>query len=240
MIRNIGALALASMSILATFSSVHAATGLSHDAIDPIDAAYLTVQEEYQPYFSKTSGCYPYTAVDMDGNWNKGLKDSGSASGSCSSQNYQQVYVRQKMIDSNTLALMYAYYFPKDNGFIFASLGHRHDWEHVIVFVRNYGTSSEQLVGAAYSAHGGVSATTSPNKSGKHVFIKYGYNGSITHSFVEGSSGNRNQQVLIRWAALSNAARSTLSTEDYGESVVPINNAKFNSEIDEAADALGL
>lgn len=240
MIRRVISFVSTSILMFSTASSAYAATGLPHDEIYPIAASYTEGQHEYQPYFSKTSGCYPYSAVDMEGNWNLGLKDSGSVSGSCSSQNYQQVYVRQKPIGSDTVAMMYAYYFPKDNGLIFASIGHRHDWEHVVVFVKNYGTTSEEIIGAAYSAHGGVSVTSSPNKSGKHIYVKYGYNGSVTHSLVEGSSGNNNQQELIDWDALSTAAKNTLSTEDYGDSVVPINDSKFHSEVEEAADALGL
>ena len=216
------------------------ASGKSHDEITPIPQNAEPMQTTYLPRLSISTACYPYTAVDQLGNWNNGLKDSGSASGSCSSTSFQQVYTRYKSIGNDTFAIMYAYYFPKDNGTPFASIGHRHDWEHIVVFVKDYNSNTETIVGAAYSAHGDVSVSTSPNKSNTHIYIHYGYNGSFTHSFVEGSSGTQSGHVLIDYNALSSEAKNTLNTHSFGSAVVPFKESNFNANIDEAMNALGL
>ena len=137
---------------------------------------------------------------------------------------------------------MYAYYFPKDNGRIIASFGHRHDWEHVFVFVQDLGNvSKEKIVGAAYSAHGGVSATTNPNRDGKQIYINYDYNGSVTHSFVEGNSGSNAGHVLISYNRLPQAAKDTLDNQSFGNAIVPFRNSgdRWNSRVQQARDALG-
>lgn len=213
-----------------------------HDFLTPLTNGANAALNRFLPKLDVNNACRPYTAVDQAGNHNGGLKDSGGESSQCSLTTRQQVYTRTQRINSNTHAVMYAYYFPKDNGLIIASIGHRHDWEHVVVFVENLGNSSlESIVGAAYSAHGGVSVTNNPNRDGKQIYINYDYNGSVTHSFVEGNSGSNTDHVLISYSRLSSAARNTLDNQDFGNAIVPFRNSgdRFNSRIQQAADALG-
>lgn len=129
---------------------------------------------------------------------------------------------------------------PKDNGYLIASIGHRHDWEYVMVFVKNYNdtydSSKEKIVGTAYSAHGGISSTTSPNKSDPHVYANYDFHGSVTHSFEEGSKGSYEGI----WGQLSSDARNSLNVRYFGNAVVPLKTARFTSKIAGAQSALGL
>lgn len=213
-----------------------------HDAINPLTNGANATLKRFLPKLDRNGACRPYTAVDANGDYNGGLKDSGGESSSCSLTSKQQVYTRTARINANTHAIMYAYYFPKDNGRVFASLGHRHDWEHVFVFVQDLGNlSKEKIVGAAYSAHGGVSATSNPNRDGKQIYINYDYNGSVTHSFVEGSSGTNTDHVLISYNRIPQAAKDTLDNQDFGSAIVPFRNRgdRWNSRVEQARDALG-
>ena len=79
--------------------------------------------------------------------------------------------------------------------------------------------------GAAYSAHGGVSATTNPNKDRKQVYINYDYNGNVTHSFAEGSSGSNSNHVPIEYSNLPQAAQNTLDNQHFGSAIVPFRNS---------------
>lgn len=224
------------------FVASAAAGPRAHDAIFPLTNGANAILNRFLPKLDRNSACYPHTAVDKDGNYNSGLKDSGGESSQCSSTNKQQVYTRTSRINDNTHAVMYAYYFPKDNGFIIPSIGHRHDWEHVIVFIQNLGNeATEEIVGAAYSAHGGVSVTGNPNRDGKQIYINYAFNGSVTHSFTEGNEGSNTNHVLISYNRIPQAARDTLDNQDFGNAIVPFRNSgdRFNSRIQQAADALG-
>ena len=214
----------------------------SHDAISPLQFGANETMERFLPRLEIDSGCRPYTAVDKDGNYNAGLQDSGSESGNCTAQDKQQVYTRSKQVNADTYAIMYAYYFPKDNGYLIPSIGHRHDWEHVVVFITNLNESNEELVGAAYSAHGGVSSTRSPSKTGDQIYIAYGYHGSFTHSFEEGSDGANNKHILISWDNLPSESKTTLNNQSFGSAVVPFKDTsdRFNSLIEQARVSLGI
>lgn len=231
-------------ALIAQFCCINntSAESRPHDSIDPLTNGANATLKRFLPKLNRNSACRPYTAVDADGNYNAGLKDSGGESSQCALTSKQQVYTRTSRINDNTHAVMYAYYFPKDNGRIIASIGHRHDWEHVFVFVQDLGdVNQETIVGAAYSAHGGVSVTTNPNSDGKQIYINYDYNGSVTHSFIEGSSGSNDNHVLISYNKIPQAAKDTLDNQDFGDAVVPFKNSgdRWNSRVQQAADALG-
>lgn len=240
-----GLIAIASFSSHVSF----AASSVPHDSLEPISGLTNTLTQRYLPLLNIGDGCHPYTAVDADGNWNAGLKDSGSNGGNCSLDTKQQVYVRGAAITDKITAIMYAYYFPKDNGYLVASIGHRHDWEYVMVFVENYNdtynSSNEKIIGAVYSAHGGLSASTNPNRGGNnntHIYINYDFHGSVTHSFAEGSKGSVDKHRAIIWGLMTDAARNSLNVRDFGNAVVPVRNRdnKFQNEVEKAKDALGL
>lgn len=218
------------------------AASRNHNAISPLQFGADETTERFLPRLEIDSGCRPYTAVDEDGNYNAGLQDSGSESGECTAQNKQQVYTRSKQVNANTYAIMYAYYFPKDNGFFIPSIGHRHDWEHTVVFVSNLNEANEAIIGAAYSAHGDVSSTRSPNKAGDQVYVSYGYNGSVTHSLEEGSGGTNDRHILISWDNLPSASKTTLNNQSFGSAVVPLKDTtdRFNSLIEQARVSLGI
>jgi hypothetical protein len=58
---------------------------------------------------------------------------------------------------------MYSWYMPKDSPS--SGLGHRHDWENVVVWLSSASTTAT-LRGVAISAHGDYQKTSSPSLDG--------------------------------------------------------------------------
>ena len=91
----------------------------------------------YEPYLHIASGCQSYPAVSITGQVGGGLDNTGSSSGGCNDPSNGQTYARGGWYQGR-YAIMYAFYFPKDqiadgpaNG------GHRHDWENVVIWIDN-------------------------------------------------------------------------------------------------------
>jgi hypothetical protein len=92
--------------------------------------------------------CYNAPAIDALGNVNEGMDmKTGRTDGCRSPAGLTNVYAR-KRCNNDWCAYLYDYYMVKDvkksNG-----KGHRHEWEHVIVF-----TFQGQAKIVAASAHG--------------------------------------------------------------------------------------
>lgn len=87
-----------------------------------------------------TDGCYNVPAIDKEGNLAQGLPVNNSPGGdsrNCrdkSDLDNNNVYAR-RACNKGWCAHFYDYYFEKDAGAWVG--GHRHDWEHIIVWVKN-------------------------------------------------------------------------------------------------------
>ncbi|GIM91301.1 NPP1 family protein [Paractinoplanes toevensis] len=85
-------------------------------------------------------------------------------------------------------AVAYGLYFEKDQALANSSIGgHRHDWEHVLVWVQN--DAAEYV---ATSAHGdfNIYPSTSVIWTGNHPKIVYHKDGAGTHDFRLANSGD--------------------------------------------------
>ena len=127
---------------------------------------------------------------------------------------------------------MYVFYMPKDNGVPIASLGHRHDFEEIVVW-----TKGGNVIGASYSAHGDYIYDNSPYLSGGRVNAQYEING-VTHSMGKISRNARgNGQVYANasWNKLTNNAKQALNdTSNFPTSVFPARNDNFSDKLNEA------
>ena len=65
---------------------------------------------------------------------------------------------------------MYAWYWPKDEPS--TGIGHRHDWESIVVWLSEE-SESATLNGIAVSGHGGFTTSTEPDLSGTSPLIRY-------------------------------------------------------------------
>lgn len=178
-----------------------------------------------------------------------GLATSGSSNGGCSSST-GQIYVRGAQSGSR-YGLMYSWYhtlpplfsppqltphrryMPKDSPS--DGLGHRHDWEGVIIWLSS-GTSvtNTNILAVCPSAHGDWDCVTSGyTLSGTGPLIKYESVWPVNHSCGLTSSRG-GQQPLIAWESLTSAAQNALETTDFGSGIVPFNNMNFAMNLGKA------
>ncbi|TVY76849.1 hypothetical protein Focb16_v008008 [Fusarium oxysporum f. sp. cubense] len=107
----------------------------------------------YQPAldFDKDS-CYHTAAIDRDGVVNKGLSIHGGITRDCRDRtrlDNANVYTR-KRCNNGWCAYMYEYYFETDRtGFPWS--GHIHDWENVVVFVKD--NTIQRVVASAHGKY---------------------------------------------------------------------------------------
>jgi hypothetical protein len=126
-----------------------------------------------------------------------GLATSGSHNSGCSS-NIGQVYVRSGTYNG-AFAIMYSWYMPKDSPS--AGLGHRHDWENIVVWLSSASTSAT-LRGVAISAHGDYQKETSPPLSGTRPRIGYISIWPVNHQLIA-TDKQGGEQPAMAWESKS-------------------------------------
>jgi hypothetical protein len=97
---------------------------------------------------------------------------------------------------------MYSWYFPKDEPS--TGIGHRHDWEGVIVWLSDSSsTDASNIVAVCPSAHGGWDCTTDGyTLDGTAPLIKYESVWPVDHSCgLTTTVGGT--QPLVAWESLS-------------------------------------
>ena len=145
-----------------------------------------------------------------------GLKPTHASNKYCSSST-GQVYSRAGT-HNGYYAIMYSWFMPKDepsNG-----LGHRYDWENIVVWLKNPDTAAPALLGVAASAHGKYHLDTSPALTGTSPLIQYRSTWPTNHR-LDFTSTVGSQQPLIAWESLTAAAQQTLNTFDFHHANVP-------------------
>ncbi|KOC14198.1 NPP1 domain protein [Aspergillus flavus AF70] len=209
---------------------------IDHDAVVGFDQTVPSgttgeVYLAYQPDLYVVNGCVPFPAVDAEGNTNAGLEPTGDSSGSCSSST-GQIYVRGGT-SGDYYALMYSWYFPKDEPS--TGLGHRHDWEGVIVWLSDStSTSADNIVAVCPSAHGGWDCSTDGyTLDGTTPLIQYYSVWPVNHQCgLTTTVGGT--QPLIAWESLPTAASTALEDTDFGDANVPFKDANFSSNLEKA------
>ncbi|GLY04373.1 MULTISPECIES: NPP1 family protein [Actinoplanes] len=203
------------------------------------------IESKWQPaYDYDTDGCYPTPAIGPTGTVNGGLNPTGSLSGDChdtSDLDNTNGYSRYKC-NNGWCAVAYGLYFEKDQALANSSIGgHRHDWEHVVVWVQN-----DVAKYVATSAHGDFSvyASSSVIWTGNHPKIVYHKDGASTHTFrlansndepPENGYGTWQYPTLVGWNGYpSTAIRDTLSNYNFGSANFGLKDANFVNLITEA------
>jgi hypothetical protein len=233
---NLRRLAAIAVSSVATVR----ADVLGHDQVAPFPSSQPTSVTNkaaimYQPQLFINNGCHPYPAVDTNGNTGGGLKPTGSADGDCKGSGLgSQVYGRSTWYNG-VWAIMYSWYFPKDSPE--SHFGHRHDWEHVIVWVDNPANSPGSILAMTPSAHSGYSTYAPPDADmvdGTSVKVEYTSSWVFINHHLEGTSTDGETQSLIMWDDMTDAARDALNTVDFGAANVPMNDGNFESKLQKA------
>lgn len=159
-----------------------------------------------------------------------GLDTKGSQSDGCE-KSEGQVYGRA-VEHEGLLALMYAWYMPKDEAS--PGMGHRHDFEHVIVWLSNV-TESSEIVGVVISAHGGYQTSTGADLQvleGRPTigYVSYWpFNHQLIPTFAVGE-----EQPLIAWESMTDEARATINYHDFGSALPAFKESRFKGYVKRA------
>lgn len=120
---------------------------------------------------------------------------------------------------------------PKDEPI--QGIGHRHDWESIVVWLSDQSTSAS-LLGLAVSAHGGYDTSTSPSLSGASPLVQYISYFPLDHQ-LDFTPTQGGQQPLIAWESLPSIAQQALANTDFGDANVPFIDANFLNNLAEAS-----
>jgi hypothetical protein len=201
------------------------------------------LEQTFQPaYDYDTDGCYPTPAIGPDGTLNGGLNPSGDPGGQCHDApdlDNTNGYARSKC-NNGWCAVMYGLYFEKDQ----ASIGgHRHDWEHVVVWVQN-----NQAQYVSTSAHGGFTTYSSDKIrwDGNHPKVVYHKDGLSTHAFRPANANDEPPEnhyhtwqfpSLVGWNGYPAGLRDKLSQADFGSAVFGLKDGNFAGHLQKAKPA---
>ncbi|KAJ4985134.1 necrosis inducing protein [Stagonosporopsis vannaccii] len=235
----ISVLALATGSFAApTPSELETRAVVNHDRLNPISTRLQSgvvgrAIQIFTPLLHIAHGCQPYTAVDDAGNTSGGLQDSGNPSAGCRDTNKGQIYARAAW-HRGKFAIMYAWYFPKDQpipGNVAG--GHRHDWESVVVWIDNPANANPRILGSAASGHGSYKKTTNPNRQGNNVKIEYFTSFPTNHELQFTNTVGRSYWISD-WDRMPAAAKDALTNTNFGSANVPFKPSNFFANLDKA------
>ncbi|KAJ8113323.1 hypothetical protein OPT61_g4522 [Boeremia exigua] len=189
---------------------------IAHDAVVGFAQAVPsgtvgTLMLKHKPYLKVFNGCVSFPAVDAAGNTGGGLSPTGAPEGGCSSST-GQVYARAGTYNGK-FGIMYSWYMPKDSPS--TGLGHRHDWENIVVWLSAQSTSAT-VTGVAISAHGDYQKKASPPFQGNGPKIGYISYFPVNHQLID-TNDLGGQQPLIAWDSMTAAARSAIESTAFGE-----------------------
>ncbi|MGH3433353.1 MAG: NPP1 family protein [Thermocrispum sp.] len=214
------------------------------DPPQALPTSHPAADGKWQPAFDyDTDGCYPTPAIGPDGTLNPGLNNSGSLNGQCRDSwdlDNTNSYSRSKCDGSGWCAYLYDLYFEKDQAVPgWDCCGHRHDLEHVVVWVHN-----DQARYVATSEHGNyaVHAASDVAWEGTHPKIVYHKDGGSTHCFrlaghdeqPENHQGTWQYPDLVGWDNFPAGIRDKLTSADFGSASLGIKDGAFEDNLNKA------
>ncbi len=200
-----------SRTFIAVASAVVAAVAIpaiaSAEPPAALPASSPAADAKWQPAFDYDGdGCYPTPAIGPGGTLNPGLKPSGALNGNCHDQSdldNTNSYSRSKC-NNGWCAYLYDLYFEKDQAVAgLDPFGHRHDLEHVVVWV-----NGDQAQYVSVSRHGDYD--TYPRS-------EVGWEG--THAKVDLPQGRRHHALLPAGGDASEQPENHYGTWQYPDLV---------------------
>ncbi|MEU7036362.1 NPP1 family protein [Streptomyces sp. NPDC046237] len=213
----------------------------------PLPANADGLEQTFQPaYDYDTDGCYSSAAIGPDGTINPGLKPTGALNGSCRDAwdlDNTNGYSRAKC-NNGWCAVLYGLYFEKDQAIPGISLGgHRHDWEHVVVWIQD-----NQAKYVSTSAHGEFNTygRDQIRWDGTHPKVVYHKDGVSTHCFrpanandepPENHKGQWQFPALVGWNGYPAGVREKLVQTDFGSAHFGLKDGSFAPHLAKAKPA---
>ena len=143
-----------------------------------------------------------------------------------------QIYARGTVRDGK-FAIMYSLYFPKD--VTSPGVGHRHDWENVVLWFDKE-SRDQKYLGIAISAHGGYkkykagSKDVTWDKSNDRPFISY-ENELFTHHHLGVTNKQGGDQPILGYESIPDKAWKAADSNDWGDANFPFGTANFDDLI---------
>ncbi len=193
-----------------------------------------------------TDGCYPTPAIGPTGTLNPGLAPGGALNGRCrdaADLDNTNAYSRS-LCNNGWCAYMYTYYFEKDQATAGPiAIGHRHDWEHIVVWVQ--GDWGRYVSTSAHGKYTTRHRDAIPwDETGKHPKVVYHKDGISTHCFrhashtepPENHKGAWQYPALVGWDNYPPDIRDRLTGHDFGSATMGIRDQgdKFRNELAKA------
>ncbi len=215
------------LAILATAVILLTPSLVSANLLKPLPPRAALIDLWFQPVldFDKDA-CYHVAAVDANGNTNEGLDPSKSSITDCRAEAhlYHSNAYSRHMCNHGWCAVVYAYYFEMDSiDTGFGNKGHRHDWEHVVVWVKD-----KAVKYVATSAHGlfDTHSHHDVHFQGNHPKIVVHKDWKLSRNMrlakekdddIENHFGEWFQAHLVDWSGFpSYYARDQLVNKNYG------------------------
>ena len=199
------------------------------------------LEQSFSPaYDYDGDGCYATAAIGIDGTLNPGLKPGGDVNGHCHDAPElanSNTYSREKC-NNGWCAVVYASYFEKDQATLGpAAIGHRHDWEHVVVWINN-----NQVQYVSTSQHSGWKwyPSSQVRFDGTHPKVVYAKDGASTHFFrlangnddpPENVTGGWFYPRLVGWNGYPAGLRDELMNANFGAATIKITDSTFNDAL---------
>ncbi|KAL0936342.1 necrosis inducing protein [Colletotrichum truncatum] len=212
---------------------------VSHDSLTPLaqtvqDNAVGKAIDRFNPLLQIVSGCQPYTAANDAGDTSGGLKPTGSSTGGCKDNSKGQTYARGAK-HGDKFAIMYAWYFPKDQPTDGVPVGsHRHDWESIVVWINDPEVAEPTILGGAASGHGEFKKVENVPKEGSRVKVEYFNQGFLNHELQFSQLTGRVYPV-VDWDAMPKPMQDALNNTDFGSANVPFKDENFTRNLDKAS-----
>ncbi|MET8462818.1 NPP1 family protein [Micromonospora zamorensis] len=235
-------LAAATVIVLATFGVLVPASPAAAANGNPPTALPEHATEadlKWQPVLSYDgNSCYNVPAIGQNGNnpeLAEGLDENGNDS--CRDEadlRNTNTYSRQRC-NSGWCAYLYDYYFEKD----FGTGGHRHDWEHVVVWVQG-----DEAKYVSTSAHGGYFRWPADyiQWEGNHPKVVYDQDDTFTHVFRPARAGEQPQNhhqewkrsPLISYNGLEDRYRTALFDHNFDKASIALKDPNFAGDLEKA------
>lgn len=194
-----------------------------------------------------TDGCYNVPAIEASGRIAEGLEHNWvGLSEDCRDESdlrNNNVYSRQRC-NNGWCAYVYGYYFEKDVALAnFLDPGHRHDWEHIQVWVKD---GKAEYVSA--SQHGGfeIKKASDVRWEGERPKMVYHKDGVSTHAFrfgnadddrIENHLGVWFRGALVSWNGFPGNTRNLLAAHDFGSANWALKDGSFQGSLDRGKPA---
>ncbi|MGW0932018.1 NPP1 family protein [Streptomyces sp. NPDC002644] len=214
-----------------------------------LPANATALERQFQPALDyDKDGCYPTPAIGPDGSLNGGLNPTGALNGDCRDSfdlGNTNAYSRATC-NNGWCAVLYGLYFEKDQALAGTSIGgHRHDWEHIVVWVEQATNTARHV---ATSNHGSFTVHSRDRIpwEGTHPKVVYHKDGVSTHCFRAASAGDEPPEnhrgtwqypPLVGWGGYPAGLRDRLSQANWGSANFGLTDSSYVSHLEKAKPA---